>query len=56
MPDEELDGLLAVELFNSSELDRMMGRGWDVGYRQWAKWNDIDPMEWACQPRWIKTG
>jgi hypothetical protein len=27
MPDEELDGLLAVELFNSSKLDRMMGRG-----------------------------
>lgn len=50
MPVEELDGLLAVKLFDASALDRMAGHDWDASYREWAYWNDVDPRQWACQP------
>ena len=50
MPREKLDGLLAMKLFNSSDLNAMEGDGWGIGYRwsgvgfpRWNLWNDVHP-------------
>ena len=48
MIEKELDGILAMKLFDSSDLNAMMRQDWSMSYPRWSQWGDRESR--SCEP------